>query len=410
MSALPASRHCRLFIPIGCVVAACLLLTGLSPRAAGGQTPVPPMRVSGAAVLDGRPAPAGTAIAALVGPVACGTTSVADSGAFTIDVLSATARPGCGTADAVVRFTVSGVPAAETVRWQSSGIETTSLTAQRATPAPTPAPTRTPAATSTPAPTTTPSASHTPVPTSAPTPAGTPAPTRTPAPTAVATVRPTPAATPAQTPATTPAPTETVAPTSAPTPSPTPAPVPVSIDVSDNRKEGTIAFNPPRTMQVGETRRVQARISPKVTEDIERQIVEKMKGSGVPETRTIKITPVMSLKLSGEDFSVTAKSNERQPILPPFTTWEWDIEPKRAGVKDLTLTILTYIDVAGAEEAPSDTQDWTVDVDVTLGYRLQQLVSGNWQWLAGAVVIPLVTWGATSMVRRRRKASGPGSL
>jgi hypothetical protein len=205
---------------------------------------------------------------------------------------------------------------------------------------------------------------------------------------------PDPAATP------TPAPT----PEGTATPEPTPQALASDFDASDSRRDGTIAFNPPARMRVGEATRVQARISPKTTEAIERQITEKMKGAGAgqPQTRPVKITAVMSLRLSGRDFSITSYSDDKQKIFDPFTTWEWDIAPTSPGTKQLSLTIVTYVE--GGDATISAVEDWTVEVDVTIGHRIGEFMTKYWQWMATAVIFPLGIWVTNFVLRRRRNA------
>jgi hypothetical protein len=154
-------------------------------------------------------------------------------------------------------------------------------------------------------------------------------------------------------------------------------------------------------MRVRDVRRVQARISPKVLADAQQQIVDKMKGTGSPETRQIKISEVMSLKLSGQDFRVTSYSEDKQQILDPYTTWEWDIEALTGGKKTLSLSIVTYAEEATSQAPVSSVEDWTVTVQVSPRQRAGEFLSSNWQWLGTVVVLPILAWGIREFNNRR---------
>jgi hypothetical protein len=157
------------------------------------------MFLLGAVTLNGRPAPDGTDILALVVGTVCGRTQAA-GGRYTMAVLSASTVAGCGVFGAPVTFTVGGVPADQATIFQPGAVVELNLTAgQAATPTPTPTP-----------------------PTPTPSPSPTPPVSPTPAPTPPATPPPTPAATPTP-----------------PPPTPTPPPTPVSVTAGVQCPEAT---------------------------------------------------------------------------------------------------------------------------------------------------------------------------
>jgi uncharacterized protein YchJ len=154
-------------------------------------------------------------------------------------------------------------------------------------------------------------------------------------------------------------------------------------------------------MEVGESTRVQARISKDVIEKVERQITEKMKGEGPAQARRIKVSRFMTLLLVGEDFKVTPLQPDRQEIVGNFRTWEWNIEPTSGGTKVLSLTIVTYTDEPGSSTSISDVEDWTVEVYVTASDRVSRFVRDNWQWLFSAVLVPVAGWAGWRLVFAR---------
>lgn len=107
-------RHRTALLSLALAVA---LLAAALPRAARAQTP--PARFYGAVTLNGAPAPGGIEIVAYVGEVECGRTTTTDEGRYVLDVSADGSVPGCGTDEAVVRFVVNGVPAAQTGVFQT---------------------------------------------------------------------------------------------------------------------------------------------------------------------------------------------------------------------------------------------------------------------------------------------------
>lgn len=120
---------------------AAAIVAALGISVAGAQ-PTPPTRFFGTAQLDGRAAPDGTTITALVAGKNCGTGSVT-GGSYTVDVASATTLPGCGTDGATVNFQVGTASATQTGTFQTGAFVSLNLTAQAATPTPSPTPART---------------------------------------------------------------------------------------------------------------------------------------------------------------------------------------------------------------------------------------------------------------------------
>jgi hypothetical protein len=140
------------------VLAGILAAGAMLPMGAGAAfaqaPPNPPSRFAGTVTIGGQPAPAGTAVVALIGSATCGTgTTFIESGQahYTLDSPQAdSTNSGCGADGAAVTFSVGGVVANETGVWHNYQLNIVNLTVSGAA---TPAPTQAPAtATSTPAP------------------------------------------------------------------------------------------------------------------------------------------------------------------------------------------------------------------------------------------------------------------
>ncbi len=152
-----------------------------SPTPAPGGGPTPPNRFYGTVQLDGRAAPAGTTVVALVGTNTCGRGTV-DAFGYVVDVASSFTQPGCGTEGATVAFQVGSVRATQTGTFATGAFTQLNLTAT--SPTPTPAPTAAPTAARTATPAPTPARTASPAPTPVRTPTAAPAAQRPAAPAA----------------------------------------------------------------------------------------------------------------------------------------------------------------------------------------------------------------------------------
>jgi hypothetical protein len=167
---------------------------------------------------------------------------------------------------------------------------------------------------------------------------------------------------------------------------------------------GQLAWRPPRTMTVGKTELVEARLSA----DTSAALTEGLKGSGPIETHDLQITPHMRVRLDATakgDFEIAPlncpnPSNcEDQRILPrEINTWTWSVTPLRSGNLSLILTA-SMLFGEEAHALPSLQETITVGVS-SPGYYIGRFVSANWQWLWAAILVPVGGW---ILARRKPK-------
>jgi Divergent InlB B-repeat domain len=191
------------------------------------------------------------------------------------------------------------------------------------------------------------------------------------------------------------------------TPPPGPGALFEEVDRMIRRLEvGSIAFNVPETLAVGDTEQVQLLLS--AQQPISR-LKEQLTELGDREGARIRVSDQMEARLTGQKFKIEAVTPELQVVSGEgVTEWKWDIEPTEAGTLDLHLTLTAIIQVRGADRAfRVDTFDRTLEVRVPFLSQLSSFVKANWQWLWTAILIPVVGW---VLARRRRRAvpdSGP---
>ncbi len=127
---------------------AAALVAALPAHPASAQPQVP-ATVYGSVTVDGRAAPAGTEVRALIGGIDCtqaapgerGTITDGPAAAYVVAVVSESQRPGCGRTGALITFTVGGRPALQSIPWEPGPIRLDlSVGSAAITPLPTPTP------------------------------------------------------------------------------------------------------------------------------------------------------------------------------------------------------------------------------------------------------------------------------
>jgi hypothetical protein len=160
---------------------------------------------------------------------------------------------------------------------------------------------------------------------------------------------------------------------------------------------GKVVFNPPDTMQVGVKERIETRIS----RDLSADLVTSLKGRGVPEIEELKISELMKVRLSGDDFDIIPQDEEEQIIEQTgFTEWAWDVTPRKSGKKIIHLhVILRIILPFGEEKKDYPVLDREIAVKVNLGYSVKSFIFANWKWIVTALILPLIGWLIKSHIK-----------
>jgi hypothetical protein len=163
-----------------------------------------------------------------------------------------------------------------------------------------------------------------------------------------------------------------------------------------NLSPGTVAFNAPDHMKVSNTETVTVRIAPKgeasgITTGL----------SGQTSTASQEhITPNMAAKLDGIGFEITALTPETQLVAGGgFAEWRWNVTPTEAGDHNLNVSIIAKLD---QYERVVSTETHAVHVDGNPMGAFEDFFEKNWQWLASAIVIPLIALLWNSRAKRKR--------
>ena len=165
-----------------------------------------------------------------------------------------------------------------------------------------------------------------------------------------------------------------------------------------------VAFNAPAELRLHEPAVIQLLLSGK--RPIE-ELKDELTALGEREGAQIRASDSMEATLTGAGFAIEPVTPSVQLVSDEAVTeWKWEVEPMRAGVRRLHLTLSALIDVAGRERPYTvRTFERTLAVRVSLGDRVAGFVGDNWQWLWTTLLIPVGGW---ALQRRRREASTAG--
>ena len=150
---------------------------------------------------------------------------------------------------------------------------------------------------------------------------------------------------------------------------------------------GQLLFNPPDRMRLGQTERVEVRLTRTLT--LGGELLEHLRGRGEPQLEEIPTAPLMAVTLKGDGFQITAYSHEEQIVTQEgVTTWEFDIRALKRGQQRLVMCVSLRIPVAGQplEHKSIPVREATIDVQIGAPALVAHFVADNWQWFIGTAI------------------------
>jgi len=156
---------------------------------------------------------------------------------------------------------------------------------------------------------------------------------------------------------------------------------------ADLVKLGRLLFNPPDRMQLGQTVRVEVRLTR--TLELDAELLEHLRGPGQPRLEEIPTAPLMAVTLKGDGFRIAAYSDEEQSVTQgEITTWEFDVRALKRGSQRLVMCVSLRIPVTGQplEHKSIPVREAMIDVQVGAPALVAQFVSSNWQWFIGTAI------------------------
>ena len=157
---------------------------------------------------------------------------------------------------------------------------------------------------------------------------------------------------------------------------------------------GSILWNPPSQMRMGNSERIEVRLG-----DAEQAIdalCEGLRGGGAPRIDRLEIVPLMRVALTADprDFSVQALSTQDQFVRQgTVARWDFDVIALRAGLRRLRVLASMRVRVEGKDEVV-DLPSYESEVQVSIApvRAVGQFCAENWKWIAGTIAIPLLVW------------------
>lgn len=166
-------------------------------------------------------------------------------------------------------------------------------------------------------------------------------------------------------------------------------------DTVENSAKGSISYNVPFEMQVGETRTIELLLNPSLSEEqLREQITEP---GAVHSSGDVDITDSMQALLVPQDrdaFTIQARPDEEHSIqLIPrtdTTKWSWDITARKEGPQELTIFLYRLVHYENEDHwIRVNEYTATIAVEVTLADQLKAL---RWVWIAGLLIALLAVF------------------
>jgi hypothetical protein len=157
---------------------------------------------------------------------------------------------------------------------------------------------------------------------------------------------------------------------------------------------GRLLFNPPKQMRLGQTKRVEVRVTRSL--ELDEELLKHLPGHDELEPETIQTAPKMAVTLKNVDdnFKIDPYSDEEQDVyLDEITTWQFRIRALKPGQQLLVLSVSLRIPVQGKPVVHKSIPvfEARIDVQVTLPARVGLVISAaKWQWIIGTAVVIVI--------------------
>lgn len=164
-------------------------------------------------------------------------------------------------------------------------------------------------------------------------------------------------------------------------------------------RSGSILYNPPEQMRVGEAERIEVRI----TRQLSDKIYEDLKGRGPPRVEESPITADMKVELIGdpEVFDIMPMSSPIQSVFGSYTEWYWNVTPLSSGIHPLSIKATFLYQGQTLKDLPPFER--RIEVAVNPVYSTGKWLGNNWDKLLAVLGIPSVFAIGTALYKRRRR-------
>lgn len=164
---------------------------------------------------------------------------------------------------------------------------------------------------------------------------------------------------------------------------------------------GHVAFNAPQTINIKDTIKVRALVSP---DESANAMKVQIDAPGEQVVESVQVSKFMEARLTGVGFTIVPISQAQQVVGSGITTWEWEVTPEKEGRHRLNLSLDAFVRMDGQNVARTRTFNRDIDVDVTVSQRIGGWVDQHGKWAWSTLLVPLWAWW-----NNKRKKAKPGS-
>lgn len=190
-----------------------------------------------------------------------------------------------------------------------------------------------------------------------------------------------------------------------------PAPAP-----ADKLVEGVLRVNAPSTMTVGESEHIRAVVGTKArVEQVDKDAAAEVgDGPRVQLGRELPLSPLVRMELKSDvpgDFDITAFAPQAEQRLTDSdtTVWDWAVQPKREGLRGLTL-VVTDLKEPSREPIRSKIYPVHIEVRVATFQKVHDLAVSVSSLLSGLAGLIGAWMGILRpALQRRREGEGGGA-
>jgi hypothetical protein len=170
--------------------------------------------------------------------------------------------------------------------------------------------------------------------------------------------------------------------------------------------DANIAFNTPEKINRDETADVVLVLSRKESIAVLKSAIGA-DVTGGREGAAIQTASRMEAKLTGLGFDINPPTGVVQAVgSQDRVMWTWQVRPKATGPQTLTLTLTAKLDKHGVADKTLQAFTRRIEVEVTPTQRVGDFVGKSWQWLWGAILVPLAA-GARGWYTSHKRSKDP---
>ncbi|WP_293260528.1 hypothetical protein [Microcoleus sp. PH2017_21_RUC_O_A] len=174
--------------------------------------------------------------------------------------------------------------------------------------------------------------------------------------------------------------------------------------------KGLFVYSCSKEMTVGIAENCTARIAnDKYLSNFRKAINKGLNFQNIEEIKLQYVSSRMSVTLTGESFAIKLKGNGEEQVIEDksFSSWQWDVTPREAGMQKLDFVVSVILDVPGYEKLPPkrfEANTIQVSVKVNPSFSIKNFIEKEWKYLTAIIVVVLVYFTVIGFITKKRDA------